>query len=692
MGVVMVGEKRKDVLVWSPYTKEQLRAQEEEKKRRPALKELNLIEELTGREVVVLHPTSEAENREAFPRLDPLEGIAGVGQVAEWSFSELPILTFDRLIKISENNEFALLRPCGSMTIKGGDGRDATAKGIIMAGSLRILPKERPLYIVGLAPLLVNVDESVQTLSQADIGKFCSFTVRIPRKDRGKEPPVNLPGTAVQFAMTLPGPFAALPDGVIVKKLDTEDGKEWFSEAFLVKLTAPLVGLNLGIPPWQTDYVVIAPRYDGGRVRYGLDSDFVGYASVNLLRPINEQKVLEGHPDPGNLIPYAAARLLPAGTAPAGVIDGTFFYGVPHGEIDESVSFTAPEDQDIPELHFDPKTMTQMTMPADMLAIAVKAGTPATEIEKKTGKKMKLYGSSSTNPSKGWIYIAEEDDRLIVRSQAKRVWNDYKELAKLVALSMNEGYLPEAEEFLNRLLELKPGNRLAICLLAGVKAGRGNFVESERMLKEVLAKYPFWGFPKMQLVKVYLLQNKIEDARVLLNEAVVGNPDDLDRIGLLYRMYVDHLKNERGGRWRILALAASYPLTPGPLVALATLTSDENKQASLEFARAACERRSDDMTIASFSGSLGEAGRVEEAIAVLEHFRAANMLGEKSLGNLAFAYESAKKPDRAVEIVRQLKEKSAYADFPSLDAWEKRLISQSGGKKPILKGIFGKKE
>ncbi len=651
--------------VWAPISREEWEKIQAEWQRHPRTPEIDWKARIRFGVIVPLHPTTELERRQCVG-FDVTARVSRVGAARFSPNLQGLRLAFDRDVRGEDGFGYLILR------VEGAEGtRPETAAGIplthiVMAPSLRVVPTPRPTYVVELSVPITPLDSTKREIEFESLDAFQRFTVRLqPRAGPTlgpSEAPAKVIGRRIQIAISLPSPVTSIADAEVIATLPIPR----FQESFLLKLQTPLTGPELGLQPWTTSHLVLVPRTHD-RLEHLFDPEFVGLVHVNLFRPISETRLVSGEVVPENLVPLAAGQVLPAGAAPQGAIDGLIFFGIPGG-----LTKPTPEDEVIQEL-YPGHSAIPMRLPAGTEALQVPKGTKAEEIEKRTGKKWTLYGSDPKGQG-NWIYIKEEDDRKIVLQYARENWDNLKAVARAAGVAMDARYYVEAEQIAGRVLELKPGNFLALSVLAGAKCGVGKFTEGKEILQKVIAARPNSEYPHYLMAQVLLREKKIEEALESLKRAVYAAPEDRQAMNLMFVIYQDDLKDEREGLWQLLDVAATYPSSHGPLGFLsAVFQAKGNSDLAVEFARAAYERRQIEDTVSNLTAQLGMAGRTGEIIRFLDRIHSSSALGYKSLGNLATAYEESGDIRRALETLAQMRTVAPPDVVFQIDGWIDRL-------------------
>ncbi len=651
--------------VWAPISREEWDKIQAEWQRHPRTPEIDWKARIRSAVIVPLHPTTELERQQA-EGFDVTGRVSRVGAARFSSNLQGLRLAFDREVSGEDGFGYLILR------VEGAEGtRPVTPAGIplmnvVMAPSLRVVPTPRPTYVVELSVPITPIDSSRRELKFESLDAFQRFTVRLQLQAGPtlgpSEVPANVIGRRIQIAISLPSPVMSIADAEVIATLPIPR----FQESFLLKLQTQLTGPELGLPPWTTSHLVLVPRTQD-RLEHLFDPEFVGLVHVNLFRAISESRLVSGEVVPENLVPLAAGQVLPAGAAPPGAINGLIFFGIPGG-----LTKPTPQDEEIQEL-YPGHSVIPMRLPAGTEALQVPKGTKAEEIEKRTGKKWTLYGSDSKGQG-NWIYIKEEDDRKIILQYARENWDNLKAVARAAGVAMDARYYSEAEQIAGRVLELKPGNFLALSVLAGAKCGVGKYVEGKEILQRVIAARPNSEYPHYLMAQVLLREKKVDEALQSLKRAVYAAPEDRQAMNLMFVIYQDDLKDEREGLWQVLDVAAMYPSSHGPLGFLSAIFQAKgNPDLAVEFARASYERRQIEDTISNLTAQLGMAGRTGEIIRFLDRIRSSSPLGYKSLGNLATAYEEAGDIRKALETLTQMRTVAPPDVVFHIDGWIDRL-------------------
>lgn len=639
------GGKGDSTHVWLPMSPEEYRQMQEERKKWPSVPKFDYRDELRNRRIITLHQTTEHEEGLA-------EWTAPVSQLSERkrsmlsTIAKLPPLDLLRIVRDENGNEYFLASPASDILINDEKSAPSPIPHILVSPMIRVFPSPGPTYVLALSAYDKPVGESESAIQSSSIDPFVKFTARLVNRDRQEDAESTMPliGQRLQLAITLPSPLVRIPIGTVVQEVPI--GEELGPEAYLLKLEEPIIGPSIGIKPWQTNHLVIAPRFRRHRIRFLFDRETLGPVHVNVFRAVSEERLLSGDAFPNNMIPFAVAMLLTPGAAPEGAVDGMIMFGYPPGTSFEPKK----EDEAIEELTDDSQGQIQMTMTEDVQAIHVPEGTSEEDVEKKTGKKMKLYGPGPSGSGK-WLYITEDDDRRILLGNARLHWDDPKVLARYAHLAMREDYWAEEEAILLRLLELRPGNYLIMSMLAGAKLGTNKPEEAEKILEKVIADRPQRYYPRFLLGQLRWKQKRFEEAIEQYNGALHANPDYSDAMTSLYFVYKEELGKEKAGLEHILGIGATYTTAHGPLHFLAQIHESDNPEIAVEFARASCERRPTSDSIGELSGLLGKSGRSDDVIALVEHFRGRQDVGLIALNNLATSYELKEDYSRASEAV-----------------------------------------
>ncbi len=128
---------------------------------------------------------------------------------------------------------------------------------------------------------------------------------------------------------------------------------------------------------------------------------------------------------------------------------------------------------------------------------------------------------------------------------------------------MSEKYFPEAEQILERVLQLKPGNFLAASVLAGAKCGVKKLDEAKHILQGIIAARPNQAYPHYLMGQIFLQERNLPAAVQSLSRAVQIHPEDRQALNLLFVVYQDDLKTKRkasGNYW------TWQPCIPVPMV------------------------------------------------------------------------------------------------------------------------------
>ena len=79
---------------------------------------------------------------------------------------------------------------------------------------------------------------------------------------------------------------------------------------------------------------------------------------------------------------------------------------------------------------------------------------------------------------------------------------------------------PRAEEAINKAIELAPKREEGYLALSQMRALRGDLSGAENILLQVINDFPTDTSARMQLVTIYRLQNRLEEAADMANEAI----------------------------------------------------------------------------------------------------------------------------------------------------------------------------
>ncbi len=600
------------------------------------------MSEVQARDFVPLHLTTREEENSAAG----FDIVGRQSRVATPRFRKstgLPSMSVERTVLGEDGLTYLVLRLSEAVAVESPDGDQRQVAQVVMAPSLRVLADPSPTYVVELACVLQPIGAADLKFEALDA--FQKVTVRLRPRGGGAlpaEPSPTLLGKTIQLAVSLPSPVIDIPHATIVRTVDAK-GR---SDGYLAKLVTPLQGPRVGPWSWRTGHIVLLPR-DGDRLEHVFHPGFLGIVHVNVFRPISEEKVVRGAADPDNLVPIAVAQALPQGSAPPGSVDGALLFGVTGG-LPEPTLLDEPIDELRPGA-----TPLGIKLPAGTQVLVVPRGTPTEEVERKMGKKMKLYGDDPRGGGR-WMYIARDDDRRILSETAKGYWDDYRTLAQIAGIALDDQYYREAEILLSRILELKPGNYMARCSYAGALAGTGKIADGERILLQVVGERPSMAYPLRLLSQIYSKRGDMARTIEYARKAALAEPEEWLALNMLFLTYEEHGR-EREGLWELQDLAARYIMSHGPLEFLSSHFESKGQiDLGIEFARGAFERRQNDDTFSALTGRLGKAGRIDAVIGLASTFRDAPWFGYKSLGNLATAYKEASQLPLALETVNKM--------------------------------------
>jgi tetratricopeptide (TPR) repeat protein len=222
---------------------------------------------------------------------------------------------------------------------------------------------------------------------------------------------------------------------------------------------------------------------------------------------------------------------------------------------------------------------------------------------------------------------------------------------------MRHGRAEQAEKVLAKVVAL--GGSGEDWLALGVaQAAAGNIEKSESTLKGAQNLLPTNPFAPLNLAKVYAKQNKLTEARTLVEKALEVDANCVEAWVYLYSMVREASGEEKAiAEVEALADATTHKGSSAPYIALQGIYSSEpeGRPKALEFAKKAVERNKEDvLALISLSALYGQAGDIDAAVNLLQDHEQ-KMLRDVRLANNYFeALLQSRKMERLTKLLNTL--------------------------------------
>ncbi|HEX2734217.1 MAG TPA: tetratricopeptide repeat protein [Polyangiaceae bacterium] len=222
---------------------------------------------------------------------------------------------------------------------------------------------------------------------------------------------------------------------------------------------------------------------------------------------------------------------------------------------------------------------------------------------------------------------------------------------------MRHGRAEQAEKVLAKVVAL--GGSGEDWLALGVaQAAAGNIEKSESTLKGAQNLLPTNPFAPLNLAKVYAKQNKLTEARTLVEKALEVDANCVEAWVYLYSMVREASGEDKAiAEVEALADATTHKGSSAPYIALQGIYSSEpeGRPKALEFAKKAVDRNKEDvLALISLSALYGQAGDIDAAVNLLQDHEQ-KMLRDVRLANNYFeALLQSRKMERLTKLLNTL--------------------------------------
>jgi len=278
------------------------------------------------------------------------------------------------------------------------------------------------------------------------------------------------------------------------------------------------------------------------------------------------------------------------------------------------------------------------------------------------------YNTEADGSGEEIVMTREQDRQVLLEFAQRREWDDAETLREIAMACFHSAYFPEAAAICRRILELEPDDDGALLHLGVGLLHDGQLAEAERAVLDYLRRCPDCVVGLVNLAKVYAELGREADALAALERALDLDPDHTHALDLFYLTLREAGRTQEALE-RLERMAQERPEAWGPCRTLAQHWQRENdiEGAVACYLRAFERAPRNAELLRTLSGYLGQAGRPDELVRVVERAARLGPIPPEATYNLARAYLELGRADDARALLEALRGGATPAWQPILD-------------------------
>jgi len=278
------------------------------------------------------------------------------------------------------------------------------------------------------------------------------------------------------------------------------------------------------------------------------------------------------------------------------------------------------------------------------------------------------YNTEADGSGEEIAMTREQDRQVLLELAQRRQWDDAETLREIAMACFHSGYFPEAAAICRRILELDPEDDGALLHLGVALLHDEQLGEAETTVLDYLRRCPECAVGHVNLAKVYGEMGRETDAVGALDRALDLDPDNTHALDLLY-LTLREAGRTQAALDRLEHVAQDQPQSWGPYRTIAQHWQREDvvEQAVGYYLRAFERAPRSAELLRTLSGYLGQQGRIEELVSVVEWAAQLGPISPEATYNLARAYLELGRVEPARALLEALRGGATPAWKPVLD-------------------------